>query len=410
MNNSATGVIYSVNDISGIPSIEVLDTGTIRFAQYGGNVGFGTANPAAKTHVSSGDGSLTLYGPNTTWGGKLFVGAAPNQSATTTAQVIVTDGNLHLDAATNTKSIYLNFYATTSDIRLGTHVYQKLGQYIFPGSNSGLTDWQSSYYIASNSTWGLYTNTSMNIQGCYDVGNRVWSASNVNTFYVGTTAITGNRASAAQSLSGISSIDGSSVRIVAGSSTIDSAPGQGLEVFYNWGGTGGGTNAPATGYYVTGISIGSHPNDQAYGWQLAQNMWADDLWVRRRDASTYRTWYKLLSTANYSTYSTFTTPVTEPKVAMAANAVDLSAGSMFSKTIAGATTLTVSGVQTSGRTSSFILDLTNGGSATITWWAGMKWAGGTAPTLTASGRDVLGFFTHDGGATWTGLILGKDVK
>ena len=70
----------------------------------------------------------------------------------------------------------------------------------------------------------------------------------------------------------------------------------------------------------------------------------------------------------------------------------------------------MSNVPSSGTGVSFILDLTNGGSSAITWWSGVKWAGGTAPTLTASGRDVLGFFTHDGGTTWTGLVLGKDVK
>lgn len=100
----------------------------------------------------------------------------------------------------------------------------------------------------------------------------------------------------------------------------------------------------------------------------------------------------------------------EAKVAMAANDISLSAGNYFTKTISTATTLTVSNVPTTGTAASFILDLTNGGAGTITWWTGMKWAGGTAPTLTASGRDVLGFFTHDGGTTWTGLVLGKDVK
>ena len=100
----------------------------------------------------------------------------------------------------------------------------------------------------------------------------------------------------------------------------------------------------------------------------------------------------------------------ETKVAMAANNVDLSTGNYFSKTISGATTLTVSNVPATGTAISFILDLTNGGSAAITWWTGVKWASGTAPTLTAAGRDVLGFFTHDGGTTWTGLVLGKDVK
>lgn len=104
------------------------------------------------------------------------------------------------------------------------------------------------------------------------------------------------------------------------------------------------------------------------------------------------------------------TVTAEAKVTMAANNIDLGSGTYFTKTISGATTLTVSNVPTAGNVGSFILDLTNGGSATITWWSGMKWALGSAPTLTSSGRDVLGFFTHDGGTTWNGLILAKDVK
>lgn len=100
----------------------------------------------------------------------------------------------------------------------------------------------------------------------------------------------------------------------------------------------------------------------------------------------------------------------ETRIAVAASNIDLSLGNMFTRTISTATTLTVSNVPASGTVASFILDLTNGGAASITWWSGVKWAEGTAPTLTTSGRDVLGFFTHDGGTTWTGLLLGKDVK
>lgn len=100
----------------------------------------------------------------------------------------------------------------------------------------------------------------------------------------------------------------------------------------------------------------------------------------------------------------------QTRVAVAASAIDLATGNYFTKTISGTTTFTISNTPSSGTTGSFILDLTNGGSATVNWWSGMKWAAGTAPTLTASGRDVLGFFTHDGGTTWTGFLLGKDVK
>lgn len=96
----------------------------------------------------------------------------------------------------------------------------------------------------------------------------------------------------------------------------------------------------------------------------------------------------------------------ETRVAIAASDIDLSAGNYFTRTISGTTTLTVSNTAASGSVSAFILDLTNGGSATVNWFSGVTWAAGTPPTLTASGRDVLGFFTHDAGTTWSGFVLG----
>lgn len=120
------------------------------------------------------------------------------------------------------------------------------------------------------------------------------------------------------------------------------------------------------------------------------------------------------TTANITTIAatsaTFSGAVKEHKSALGANDINLSSGNYFSKTISTTTTLTVSNVPSSDTVASFILDLTNGGSATITWWTGIKWASGTTPTLTAAGRDILGFFTHDGGTTWNGLVLAKDVK
>ena len=104
------------------------------------------------------------------------------------------------------------------------------------------------------------------------------------------------------------------------------------------------------------------------------------------------------------------TAIRETKVAMAANNIDLATGNLFTKTISGATTLTISNALTTGNVNSFVLELTNGGSAVITWFSGVKWAGGTAPTLTASGKDILGFYSHDGGTTWNILGVNKDVK
>jgi hypothetical protein len=54
ITDSMSGTIFSVNDISGIPSIEVLDTGLVKIAQYNGNVvvGSGTNNGIHKLQVT----------------------------------------------------------------------------------------------------------------------------------------------------------------------------------------------------------------------------------------------------------------------------------------------------------------------------------------------------------------------
>ena len=96
-------------------------------------------------------------------------------------------------------------------------------------------------------------------------------------------------------------------------------------------------------------------------------------------------------------------------VAVAASAIDCSAGNFFTKTASGALTWTFTNVPAS-RAFAVILELTNGGTGTQTWPAAVKWPGGTAPTLTASGVDVLGFITDDGGTTWRGVALMIDSK
>ena len=113
------------------------------------------------------------------------------------------------------------------------------------------------------------------------------------------------------------------------------------------------------------------------------------------------------STGTLTTSAILATEYKETSAAISASAIDLTAGNYFTKTISGTTTFTISNAASSGTVNSFILQLTNGGSATVNWFSGVKWAGGTAPTLTASGYDELGFFTIDGGTTWQGFVLGK---
>ena len=94
---------------------------------------------------------------------------------------------------------------------------------------------------------------------------------------------------------------------------------------------------------------------------------------------------------------------------VSASAIDCSAGNYFTKTASGALTWTFTNVPSS-RAFSLLLELTNGGTGTQTWPAAVKWPGGTAPTLTTSGVDVLGFITDDGGTTWRGVALMVDSK
>lgn len=91
--------------------------------------------------------------------------------------------------------------------------------------------------------------------------------------------------------------------------------------------------------------------------------------------------------------------------------IDLELGNVVSATVdTSTTTFTFSNPPDSGKGGSFTLRLTNGGSQTVNWPASVNWAGGTAPTLTTSGVDVLTFITLDGGTNWDGFLSGADLQ
>ena len=96
----------------------------------------------------------------------------------------------------------------------------------------------------------------------------------------------------------------------------------------------------------------------------------------------------------------------ETKVAMSAHAVDLELGNVFTYTLSGGQTVTFTNPAASGTACSFTMIVTNGGSATLTWPSSVDWAAATAPTLTASGVDVLTFTSIDGGTIWYGIASG----
>ena len=93
-----------------------------------------------------------------------------------------------------------------------------------------------------------------------------------------------------------------------------------------------------------------------------------------------------------------------------ATTIDLENGNVHTATIGGNLTLTFSNPIASGDATSFVLELTNGGAYTLTFPAAVDWEGGTAPTLTAAGVDILVFYTRDGGTTWHGIVSSLDSK
>ena len=84
--------------------------------------------------------------------------------------------------------------------------------------------------------------------------------------------------------------------------------------------------------------------------------------------------------------------------------IDLTAGNVVTATVDTSTnTFTFSNPSASGRSCSFTLILTNGGSQTVNWPSSVDWKDGTAPTLTSSGVDILTFMTVDAGTIWYGF-------
>jgi hypothetical protein len=62
--------------------------------------------------------NLMVFGPNTGWSKYLSIGGNANSGDVNTASIGTTNGNLHIDAATNSGT-YLNFYKGTSGLIFG---------------------------------------------------------------------------------------------------------------------------------------------------------------------------------------------------------------------------------------------------------------------------------------------------
>jgi len=100
--------------------------------------------------------------------------------------------------------------------------------------------------------------------------------------------------------------------------------------------------------------------------------------------------------------------------------INCEAGNVFSHTLSENTTFTISNPPANGTAYGFSLKITQDASAsgyTVTWPAAILWpnsdqyqaTGVPRLTSTASAVDQFVFYTHDGGTTWYGFTVGKNL-
>jgi hypothetical protein len=93
--------------------------------------------------------------------------------------------------------------------------------------------------------------------------------------------------------------------------------------------------------------------------------------------------------------------------------IDCRTASVFSIALSENTTFAFSNPPTSGTAYGFTLKIVQDSTArTVTWPASVKWADGSAPTIsTGSGEvDIFVLFTHNGGTTWYAFVAGQDMS
>ena len=92
--------------------------------------------------------------------------------------------------------------------------------------------------------------------------------------------------------------------------------------------------------------------------------------------------------------------------------VDMTLGNHVAMVLTGnISTLTINNPPPTGKAGMLILYITQDGTGgrTFTFPASVKWAGGSAPTVTsaAAATDVFTFVTRNAGSTWIGLSSGQ---
>lgn len=93
-------------------------------------------------------------------------------------------------------------------------------------------------------------------------------------------------------------------------------------------------------------------------------------------------------------------------------AIDMDLSRFFYAEVSDDVTFQFTNPPASGDVCFFMLELTDSstGAAVITWPGSVKWPGGSPPSWTSNGVDVVAFYTVDGGTTWRGALAQADSQ
>jgi len=175
MNNNNSGnytdtlYLNSWSDSSaGNINIIMFNKNGIGMRIYQGAVGsasnFTVYRDAVMTDVNSGNitigsGSNTdgiTFGPNAMWSSYLKIGAGLERVGPGVAQIISTNGNLHLDCASNNKALYLNYYVNGTNANIYSYT-----PWTHTGSLTVTGNIEVSQYIESNDWYYITSDKGM---------------------------------------------------------------------------------------------------------------------------------------------------------------------------------------------------------------------------------------------------------
>ena len=119
ITNSLTGTRFSVNDVSGVPSIEVLDSGIIKLAEYSGFVAYGVSQAvtaagstqATATLLTRPINNITTVAAST---GVIFPAAVPGM------RIIVRNGGANILRIYPASGAQINTLGTNTGLQLET--------------------------------------------------------------------------------------------------------------------------------------------------------------------------------------------------------------------------------------------------------------------------------------------------